>query len=160
MQLGLYQSYGFPKLLYRIVDQIKGFNWLNYGGGKFSTSLNRGVFTDEALDLFSADYWRYILLFMATESNDSDFTFQQAVSLINKDLADTLGNFVSCVYGIINKNFPDGWPEGFSLDESLADEVLSTANSFKDNMSALNFRKSMQELRRLWAIGNEYVAKT
>ena len=31
-------------------DQIKGFNWLTYYGGKFSTSQGRGVFMDEALD--------------------------------------------------------------------------------------------------------------
>ena len=31
-------------------DQIKGFNWLTYYGGKFSTSQGRGVFMDQALD--------------------------------------------------------------------------------------------------------------
>ena len=31
-------------------DYIKGFNWLTYYGGKFSTSQGRGVFMDDALD--------------------------------------------------------------------------------------------------------------
>ena len=34
----------------RLVDRIKGFNWLNYGGDKFSTSQRRGIFTDAALE--------------------------------------------------------------------------------------------------------------
>lgn len=33
------------------VDFLKAFNWLNYYGGKFSTSQRRGIFTDAALEL-------------------------------------------------------------------------------------------------------------
>jgi len=43
---------------WKLVDQLKGFNWLNYYGGKFSTSQKRGVFMDAALALLPADYWR------------------------------------------------------------------------------------------------------
>jgi methionyl-tRNA synthetase len=34
---------------WKLVDQLKGFNWLNYYGGKFSTSEHRGVFMDSAI---------------------------------------------------------------------------------------------------------------
>ena len=40
---------------WKLVDYIKGFNWLNYYGGKFSTSRKRGVFMDQALAKFPAD---------------------------------------------------------------------------------------------------------
>ena len=43
-------------------DQIKAFNWLTYYGGKFSTSQGRGVFMDQALDTFPADFWRWYLV--------------------------------------------------------------------------------------------------
>src|SRR5437879_13621452 len=46
----------------KLVDFIKGFNWLNYYGGKFSTSRGVGVFMDDALQLLPADYWRWYLL--------------------------------------------------------------------------------------------------
>ena len=42
---------------WKLVDQLKGFNWLDYYGGKFSTSQNRGVFMDQALEILPADYW-------------------------------------------------------------------------------------------------------
>ena len=29
---------------WKLVDRLKGFNWLDYYGGKFSTSQQRGVF--------------------------------------------------------------------------------------------------------------------
>jgi len=61
---------------WQLATTIKSFSWLTYEGGKFSTSQQRGIFTDEALDLFHADYWRYALLAMAPEGSDSDFNFQ------------------------------------------------------------------------------------
>ena len=34
-----------------MANYIKGFNWLTYYGGKFSTSQGRGVFMDDALEI-------------------------------------------------------------------------------------------------------------
>ena len=36
---------------WKLVDQIKAFNWVTWYGGKFSTSEKRGVFMDQALDI-------------------------------------------------------------------------------------------------------------
>ncbi|TMB92255.1 MAG: methionine--tRNA ligase, partial [Chloroflexi bacterium] len=60
---------------WKLVDYIKGFNYLTYYGGKFSTSQQRGVFMDAAIDLLPADFWRYTLLANAPESDDSEFTW-------------------------------------------------------------------------------------
>ena len=40
-----------PACRWKLVDIIKGFNWLTFEGGKFSTSRRRGIFTDPALEL-------------------------------------------------------------------------------------------------------------
>ncbi len=40
---------------WKTVDMLKAFNWLNWYGGKFSTSQKRGVFMDAALELLPAD---------------------------------------------------------------------------------------------------------
>jgi methionyl-tRNA synthetase len=66
-------------------------------GGKFSTSQKRGVFTDQALELLPADYWRWYLIANAPESSDANFTWEHFASTVNKDLADVLGNFVNRV---------------------------------------------------------------
>ena len=76
-------------------DQIKGFNWLTYYGGKFSTSQGRGVFMDQALDTYPADLWRWFLFANAPESSDSSFTWEQFAVAVNKDLADSFGNLVN-----------------------------------------------------------------
>ncbi len=98
-----FHTVGFPVTImgsgepWKLVDRIKGFNWLTYYGGKFSTSQKRGVFMDAALDLLPSDYWRYYLIANAPESADSSFTWEHFASVVNKDLADVLGNFVNRV---------------------------------------------------------------
>ena len=52
-----FHTVGFPVTImgsgepWKLVDRLKGFNWLNYDGGKFSTSEKRGVFMDGALEI-------------------------------------------------------------------------------------------------------------
>ena len=61
-----FHTVGFPVTImgsgepWKLVDRIKGFNWLNYYGGKFSTSQKRGVFMDAALEILPADIWRLL----------------------------------------------------------------------------------------------------
>src|SRR2546423_15516236 len=73
---------------WKLADYIKGFNWLNYYGGKFSTSRHYGIFMDAALELLPADYWRYFLIANAPESDDTSFTWELFASQVNKDLAE------------------------------------------------------------------------
>ncbi|MEZ5916580.1 MAG: class I tRNA ligase family protein [Parvularculaceae bacterium] len=80
---------------WKTVDQLKSLNWLTWYGGKFSTSQNSGIFMDQALSLLPADYWRWHLMSNAPESDDSSFTLEHFASVVNKDLADVLGNFVN-----------------------------------------------------------------
>jgi len=82
-------------LPFKLVDVIKGFNWLTYEGGKFSTSQQCGIFTDKALDWCPPDTWRWWLATNAPESSDTDFTIERFVDAVNKDLADTFGNLVN-----------------------------------------------------------------
>ena len=72
---------------WKLVDYVKGFNYLTYYGGKFSTSQQRGIFMDTALDIVPADYWRYALLASAPKSDDAEFTWEGFALTVNKDLA-------------------------------------------------------------------------
>lgn len=145
------------------VDQLKGFNWLTYYGGKFSTSQKRGVFTDQALDEFPADYWRYWLMANAPESSDSSFTFVSFANAINKDLNDTLGNFINRVTKISLKNFGEEIPAIGSFTQAevdLGSRLNKLINSYTENLNKLSFRKALGDLRSIWVEGNNYVAVT
>ena len=145
------------------VDELKGFNWLTYYGGKFSTSQHRGVFTDQALEEFPADYWRYWLLANAPESSDSSFTFDSFGATINKDLNSTLGNFVNRVIKITENNFGAVVPEGGEVgeaEEKLVKRLKELISSYTTNMSELSYRKALADLRAIWVEGNNYITET
>ncbi|MFF1904216.1 methionine--tRNA ligase [Kitasatospora sp. NPDC058218] len=142
------------------VDYVKAFNWLTYYGGKFSTSQKRGIFTDVALELLPADYWRYFLMAHAPESDDSSFSWDLFSSVVNKDLADTLGNFVNRVLSFSRKRFGDDVPAGHAAgeaEERLGAQIAELLAEYEAQLEALNFRKAAQSLRTLWSAGNAYL---
>ncbi|MEM9130914.1 MAG: methionine--tRNA ligase [Actinomycetota bacterium] len=144
------------------VDILKSFSWLNYYGGKFSTSQKQGVFTDAALDLLPSDYWRYFLIANAPESQDSSFTWDLFASAVNKDLADTLGNFVNRVLSFSAKRLGDTVPDGGTpgpAEEALGAEVARLVDEYQTALDELQFRKAAQTLRATWAAGNAYLVE-
>ncbi len=147
---------------WKMVDYIKGFNWLNYYGGKFSTSQQRGIFMGDAIEMLPADYWRYYLLANAPENSDTSFTWDGFSGTANKDLADTLGNFVNRILKFCSSKFgtalPDGGVAGEREDE-LVKTLTERIETYNKHMDEMQIRKAMQELRAIWVMGNEYLTE-
>jgi methionyl-tRNA synthetase len=145
---------------WKLVDFIKGFNWLTYYGGKFSTSRRRGVFMDTALEIYPPDYWRYWLMANAPESDDSVFTFEFFANGVNKDLADTFGNFVNRCWKFAESRFSGVVPSGgdWGAEElELVEKLEQRFIRYTDLLSEMQFRKAVGELRAIWVMGNEYM---
>jgi methionyl-tRNA synthetase len=145
---------------WKTVDLLKAFNWLNWYGGKFSTSEGRGVFMDAALEILPADCWRWYLTANSPEHSDSAFTWDQLVSAVNRDLADVLGNFVNRILKFCEARFAGVIPAGGEpgpLEETLFAEVSARIADIADQFEAIEVRKSAQALRALWVLGNEYL---
>ncbi|MDE2266880.1 MAG: methionine--tRNA ligase [Alphaproteobacteria bacterium] len=163
-----FHTVGFPVTIlgsgenWKLVDRVKGFNWLTYYGGKFSTSQKRGVFMDTALELLPADYWRWYLMANAPESADSSFTWEHFASVVNKDLADVLGNFVNRVTKFCAARFDGQVPaEGnYGAEEAaLASELDRRIAQYAEHLEQVEFRKALAELRAIWVAGNEYLTR-
>jgi methionyl-tRNA synthetase len=145
---------------WKSVDMLKAFNWLNWYGGKFSTSSKRGVFMDAALDILPPDLWRWYLTSNSPEGSDTAFTWEQFASAVNRDLADVLGNFVNRILKFTESKFDGVVPEGGQigpLEEKLHADVAARLADLSEQMDAIEIRKSAQALRALWVVGNEYL---
>ncbi|MGB2497204.1 MAG: methionine--tRNA ligase [Planktomarina sp.] len=145
---------------WKLVDYIKSFNYLNYDGGQFSTSQGRGIFMDQALEILPPDYWRWWLLSHAPETSDSEFTWDNFQTDVNKDLADVLGNFVSRVTKFCRSKFGETVPEGGSYgprETALIADLQHRLETYQTHMEAVEVRKSATDLRAIWALGNEYL---
>ena len=163
-----FHSINFPATLlgsrepWKTVDVLKSFNWLNWYGGKFSTSQGRGVFMDQALELLPADCWRWYLLANSPEGSDTAFTWEQFATAVNKDLADVLGNFVNRILKFCETRFDGVTPAGGEagpLEARLYASLSTRITELTETFEAIEIRKSAQGLRAIWVLGNEYLAE-
>jgi methionyl-tRNA synthetase len=161
-----FHAVGFPATLigsgepWKTVDVIKGFHWLNYDGGKFSTSRRRGIFTDSALEELPADLWRWWLIANAPESSDTDFEIARFVADVNKDLADVFGNLVNRIIHFTHQAFDGLIPAGGQpgeLELALAAELDRRIAALRTHHEGLEFRRAAAETRAIWAAANAYL---
>jgi methionyl-tRNA synthetase len=144
---------------WKLADYIKGFNWLTYYGGKFSTSQGVGVFMDDAIELLPADYWRWYLIANAPESSDASFTWDAFGVAVNKDLNDTLGNFVNRCLTFTTRNVGPAVPAGGEpgeIEAALLAELTERVARYTQHHADKEYRKAANELRAIWAAGNGY----
>ena len=162
-----YHSITFPATLlgtrenWTQVDFLKGFSYLTYEGGKFSKSENRGIFAEDAIKEFPADYWRYWLMSNAPEGSDASFTWDLFAGAVNKDLNGVLGNFVSRVLKMTASKVGNKVPEGgeySKLEEDLIATLQQRVNDYIKYLSEMEFRKALAELRAIWVEGNNYIS--
>ncbi len=164
-----FHSISFPATLlgtgenWTKVDYLKGMSYLTFEGGKFSKSEQRGVFAEDAVKEFPADYWRYWLISNAPEASDSSFTFDLFAGVVNKDLNGVLGNFVSRVMKMTASKIGAEVPAGGEMsevEEKLIADWQEKADNYCKYMEGLEFKKAMNELRAIWVDGNNYISVT
>lgn len=162
-----YHSITFPATLlgtgenWTQVDYLKGMSYLTYEGGKFSKSEKRGIFAEDAIKEYPADYWRYWLMSNAPEGSDASFSFDLFAAVVNKDLNGVLGNFVSRVLKMTSSKIGDTVPAGGEMtdvEKELVSVLQARVNDYLKYMDEMEFRKAMNELRAIWVEGNNYIS--
>jgi methionyl-tRNA synthetase len=161
-----FHAVSFPATLlgsgepWKTVDVIKGFHWLAYEGGKFSTSRQRGIFADAALEELPADLWRWWLIANAPETADVDFTVRRFAADVNKDLADVFGNLVNRTLRFAAQTFGQLVPEGgryAAADLELVAGISRRVSLLRGHHERLEFRRAAAETRAIWGLANAYL---
>lgn len=164
-----FHSISFPATLlgtrenWTKVDYLKGMSYLTFEGGKFSKSEHRGVFAEDAVNEFPADYWRYWLMSNAPEASDSSFTFDGFAGVVNKDLNGVLGNFVSRVLKMTASKLGSEVSAGGELqkeEKELIASLQEKIDNYLQYLKDMEFRKALAELRAIWVDGNNYISVT
>lgn len=147
---------------WKMVDVIKGVNWLTYEGGKFSTSAARGVFLDQALDLLPADRWRWWLTAHSPETSDTDFSFARFAADVDHDLADTFGNFVQRVLSFVISRHGGIVPEGGNPgpdEAALGVEIERLLETLREKHETVSLRAPADAIRAIWKASNGYLVE-
>lgn len=146
----------------RLPDRVCGFHWLSWYGDRFSTSRQRGVFLDKALELLPADVWRWALLAQAPETADSRFTWDQLARVVDKDLVGQLGNLLHRTQGLVARvggRVPAGGTDG-PEEARLRAEARVVVDALVRAHEDLRFRDVVEALRALLHATNRYVDRS
>ncbi|KIL67647.1 hypothetical protein M378DRAFT_102224 [Amanita muscaria Koide BX008] len=142
--------------------------YLNYEGGKFSKSKNRGVFGPAAKETgIPPSVWRYYLLSTRPETSDAMFSWADCIAANNNVLLNNFGNFVNRILKFASAQYGGVIPESgdepgpLSPNDSHDAEFISAVNGllkdYIDAMDAVKLRLGLQTVMLISIRGNNYL---
>jgi methionyl-tRNA synthetase len=137
---------------------VAGYEYLNWEGEKFSTSRGIGLFSDEALELFPVDYWRYYLSRVLPENKDSNFDWEDFKNKINNELIANYGNLFYRVTAFIEKNF-NGVPapaDTGAEEKELEMHFNESLNKIEKCVEDVRLKEALTEIMSAASIVNKY----
>jgi len=151
MLMGTSSIFKYPKV-------ISSTHYLMYEKGKFSKSQNRGIFGHNLLEdrIGPAGVWRFHLMRIRPETDDSDFSWTEFHESLNSILINTVGNLCHRVISYINKSL-GGRMARVSLPQSVKEALDSALLDYNRHMEATNIRQGVSKIVEIANIGNGYV---
>lgn len=147
-----FHSVIWPALLlsagYKLPDRLLVHGYLNLGGRKISKSLGNTIDPLELLNKYSSDSVRYSLL-RCSVFDDSDYSEEMLIERHNNELANKLGNLISRVSSLIEKN-------GIEKCENKLLKKLKL-KIIEDLFEKFEFDRALNEIFAFVDICNEYV---
>ena len=147
-------EYSLPS--YEFIQQ-----YLMWEEGAFSKSRDRGVFIDEAVKHYPADYWRFYIAKMLPTNHDTNFSWKDFESEVNNVLNDTIGNFVNRTLSLAedwhNSKVPVG--ELKEKDEEVIMEAEGAVEDYREAFENKNIQEALDNAVELARIGDRYLSE-
>jgi len=145
---------------YNLPWNVDSIEFLMFEGQAFSKSRRIGVWIDEALELFPADYWRYALISIRPETKDTNFSWKTFIEKVNADLNDTLGNFIHRTLTFINQHFNSALPKPSKLDEhdkSTLESATKMVEKIAQTLEEFRLQEALRHVIGLSHLGNRFL---
>ncbi|MGC8895613.1 MAG: methionine--tRNA ligase [Candidatus Bathyarchaeia archaeon] len=145
---------------YNLPWNVSATEFLQFGGEKASKSQRRGIFIDEAIQLFPADYWRYYLMATRPETKDSNFSWELFIEKVNSDLNDTFGNFIHRTLTFINTKLDGEIPQPKTLDkddEEILKALKEKVETIAKEMENCRLQSAANNVISVSRMGNQYL---
>ena len=121
--------------------------YVNFRGGKASTSRGSAPFLPDYLGRYDADTIRYYLSAIMPETSDSDFIEEDLIRRNNEELLSTWGNLVNRVLTLTFRNYDGKIPDPRELresDEALIAQGEEALRSVGESLAACRFREGLR----------------
>ncbi len=135
---------------------ISANEYLNYEGGHFSKSRNRGIFSNDITQLgFPEDFWRFYIIRKRPEKTDTDFSWEDFISVINTDLIQNFANYVNRTLKFTYKNY-GCIPSECGFDEEMLKNTKEIEERIIEAYFAANLRTALNYIMSLCDAANKY----
>ncbi|XP_051270251.1 methionine--tRNA ligase, cytoplasmic isoform X1 [Dicentrarchus labrax] len=145
---------------YTLVNHLVATEYLNYEDTKFSKSRGVGVFGDMAKDTgIPSDVWRFYLLYVRPEGQDSAFSWADMATKNNSELLNNLGNFINRAGMFVTKFF-EGCVPAIELqqeDKKLLALVGWELQQYIQLMDKVKIRDALKHILNISRHGNQYI---
>ncbi len=149
---------------YNLPYQVAGLQYLNWEGGKFSKTKQRGIFCHNLEKTgIDPDILRAYLTFVIPETDDTEFKWSEFESRINSDLIGNLGNFVNRTLTFAHAKLNGEVKKPKKLlkhDRDFLKKVEQKIKKIGDLLERVELRKAFQEILLLSDVGNKYFNDT
>jgi methionyl-tRNA synthetase len=128
---------------------------------QFSKSRGTGLSTEDALDMFPADYWRFYLARNIPQDHDTTFSWNDFEAEINNVLNDTIGNFVNRTLSLAEKWFDNEVPVGelTEKDRETIDEAEDLVEEYCEAFENHDIKEALEKSVRLARLGDRYLSE-
>ncbi len=146
---------------YNLPSDVLATEFLQFKGEAFSKSRRIGIYADEALEMFPADYWRYFLMAIRPESRDTNFSWELFIEKVNSDLNDTLGNFIHRTLMFINTRLNGKVPKPrarLAEDEKHILKVLEdNVGRIAEEIGEYRLQAAVNDVIGISRVGNQWL---
>ncbi|CAH9076568.1 unnamed protein product [Cuscuta epithymum] len=148
-------GFDLPKMIF-------SHGFLTKDGVKMGKSLGNTLEPTDLVNRFGSDAVRYFFLREVEFGNDGDFSEERFVNITNAHLANTVGNLLSRVLGLLKKNCQSTLPfdstvaaEGKSLKKTV-EKLVEKAHSHYEK---LEFSSACEAVIEIGNAGNSFIDK-
>ncbi|MFA5592074.1 MAG: methionine--tRNA ligase [Micavibrio sp.] len=141
--------------------QVFAHGWWTIEGQKMSKSLGNVIAPQDLIDTYGLDQSRYFILREVPFGNDGDFSHAQAVTRINADLSNGLGNLAQRTLSQIAKNCGGKLPQhgDFTAEDKalLSDAYEKLIPSIRREFDRCAFNRGLEAVWKLVNAANAYI---
>ena len=137
--------------------KIVAHGWWTNEGQKISKSLGNVIDPLALISEFGLDQTRYFLMREVPFGNDGNFSRDRMVTVINSELANTIGNLCQRTLGFIHKNCDGRIPGTQTLDKAEDTIFEAKKKSYFYAIENCHFNIALEGIHSLAVNGNQYI---